>query len=361
MEENKRYVGIDLGKRSMELRFIDSDNKITSWNCKTDMEGRSRLLSRLSKEDLVGIEACSLGFVIAREIIKKTRAKVLVLNPGRLAVIFKSTVKTDAVDALKIARLLQRIPEEELPVVSIPSQKEERDRSIVSEEAFLKNKRTDMINRLHSIFMRTGIATVKKSDLKTKKKRDKTVTLLKGRFIEEAERLVNIIDLFEEQLEGIDEEVTKSLEDNELTKYVSSPVGIGPKTSMAFLAFIGDGSRFDEAKQVSNYVGFVPKVYISGKTEHYGRITKRGCSFIRRVAIQAAWAHVRFCPDSALTEKYNRLYPYKGKKKAIVAIARMLVELMWFLARNKAYFLSGSELKIRKRGKTAENLEEVAC
>ena len=358
MEERKRYVGIDLGKRSMELRFIDMSNKITSWNCKTDLVGRNNLFAKLRKEDVVGIEACSLGFVIAREIIEKTGAKVLVLNPGRLSVIFRSTVKTDAVDALKIARLLQRNPEEELPTVSIPSAKEERDRSIVSEEAFLKNKRTDMVNRLHSIFMRAGITTIKKSDLKTKKKRSKAISLLKDRFLSEAERMVRIIDLFEDQLKEIDQEVNKSLEENELTQYISSPVGIGPKTAMAFLAYVGDGSRFDEAKQVSNYVGFVPKIYISGNTEHYGRITKRGCSYIRRVAIQAAWVHVRHCPDSNMTKKYLRLYPYKGKKKAIVAVARMLVELMWVLARNKAYYLSGDELKNAKKEK---KLEGVAC
>lgn len=361
MEEKKRYVGIDLGKRSMELRFIDMNNKITCWNCKTDEISRKKLLSMLRKDDIIGIEACSLGFVIAREIMKETGSKVLVLNPGRLAVIFKSTIKTDAVDALKIARLLQRNPEEELPTVTIPSGKEEIDRSIVSEEAFLKNKRTDMVNRLHSVFLRAGITIIKKSDLKTKKKRDKTLLMLKDRFLEEAKRLVMIIDLFEEQLKGIEEEINKSLEENELTEYITSPSGVGPKTAMAFLAYIGDGSRFDEAKQVSNYVGFVPRVYISGKTENYGRITKRGCSFIRRVAIQAAWTHVRCCPDSALTKKYNRLYPYKGKKKAIVAIARMLVELMWILARNKAYYLSSSELKNIKNVYKQKNLEEVAC
>ena len=52
MEERKRYVGIDLGKRSMELRFIDSENKITCWNCKTDIIGRNRLLAKLRKEDM---------------------------------------------------------------------------------------------------------------------------------------------------------------------------------------------------------------------------------------------------------------------------------------------------------------------
>jgi hypothetical protein len=71
MEAEKRAVGIDLAKRSMEVRFMKDGEKTVAWNCKTDAIGREKLY-KLRKGDVVGIEACALAFKIAREIKEKT-------------------------------------------------------------------------------------------------------------------------------------------------------------------------------------------------------------------------------------------------------------------------------------------------
>ena len=52
------------------------------------------------------------------------------MNPGDLATIYNSLKKTDKEDALKLARLIKSIPREELPEVTIPSEKEEDSRDI---------------------------------------------------------------------------------------------------------------------------------------------------------------------------------------------------------------------------------------
>ncbi|EMN01765.1 hypothetical protein LEP1GSC035_2638 [Leptospira noguchii str. 2007001578] len=51
---------------------------------------------------------------------------MIVLNPGDLATIYQSLKKTDKEDSLKIARLIQRFPIEELPVVPIPKTRPEK-------------------------------------------------------------------------------------------------------------------------------------------------------------------------------------------------------------------------------------------
>jgi hypothetical protein len=80
MEAGKRAVGIDLAKRTMEVRFMSDGEKTRAWNCKTDVTGRARLYGQLTRDDIVGIEACALAFVIAREIKEKTEAEVWVLT-----------------------------------------------------------------------------------------------------------------------------------------------------------------------------------------------------------------------------------------------------------------------------------------
>jgi transposase len=209
MEAGERAVGIDLAKRTMEVRFMSDSEKTRAWNCKTDTIGRKNLYAQLTRNDVVGIEACSLA--IAREIKQKTEADVWVLNPGKLAIIYKSTKKTDSEDAIKIARLLLRYPKEELPIVPIPSEREEKERAIVKELGFLKSQRTDFINRLHTKFVAEGITTIIKSDLKTKVKRDASVDLLYGIHLAEAKRMIMVIDMLEVQIEQLEKEQNYAL------------------------------------------------------------------------------------------------------------------------------------------------------
>lgn len=85
--EERRWVGIDGGKRTMEVRIIDGHSKVLAWNGKTDGKGRTRLAELVRSNDLVGIEAGVLGFAIAKD-LRRVGTEVLILNPGMLAVIY---------------------------------------------------------------------------------------------------------------------------------------------------------------------------------------------------------------------------------------------------------------------------------
>jgi transposase len=348
-----RYVGIDVGKATMEVRIISETKegtKVLRWNGKTDHQGRSRLIGMLKRNDLVALEAGEPAFTIAREIQDRVGAKVLALNPGRLAIIYRSTKKTDSEDALKLARLVMRFRPEELPVVKIPSGEELVDRAIVSEHAFFKNSRTRLVCRLHSVYLRAGITNLTRKDLKVPEKRGKAIRLLDSKpehLRREAARLELLIRPIESELEIIEDEMRSRLSKNENTGYLMSVPGSGPATAMAIIAHLGDGSRFSSASQVSNYVGFVPRIDFSGQSMRFGHITKQGCSAIRRVAVQAAWALVRSKSGGKLKEKYEELRARRGKRIAIVAIAKRFVELLWTLMVKKEFYKYASEDELR--------------
>jgi transposase len=366
--EAKRYVGIDVGKATMMVRILfESDGKIRviKWSGKTDDVGRGWLMKLLAPNDIVGIEAGEPAFTIAREIEAVVGARVLALNPGRLAIIYKSTKKTDAEDALKLARLVMRFTPEELPVVKIPSGEELIDRALVSEDGFLKETRTKLVCRLHSVYLRAGITTLGRQNLKTPEKRREAMGMLAGQaghLLKEAQRLEVLIHEIETQLEGLEEEMKARLAENELAPYLLSVAGAGPAMAMAVIAHLGDGTRFASASQVSNYVGFVPRIDFSGKSMRFGRITKQGCSAIRRVAVQAAWGLVRSKNGGPLKEKYAELRERRGKKIAIVAIARKLVELLWTLMVKKEFYkyISEKDLKLKYRSYKMEYKGSVA-
>ena len=120
----RQTVGIDLAKRTMTVRRLRTDGKVQRFFNKMTPAGRQRLMSWLEADDLVVLEAGNQAFELAKEIMANTKAKVLVLNPGAIALIYKSLKKTDPEDALKLARLAQAYSPEELPTVTIPTDEE---------------------------------------------------------------------------------------------------------------------------------------------------------------------------------------------------------------------------------------------
>ena len=103
----------------------------------------------------------------------------------------------------------------------------------------------------------------------------------------------------------------------------------------AFTSRVAAG-RFDNAGQLSNYLGLVPKVQMSGDMARYGSITKRGNGNLRALLVLAAWALVRSKEGGKLKERYEYMTIEKSisKKKAILAVARRLAELMYTMLKN---------------------------
>ena len=134
--------------------------------------------------------------------------------------------------------------------------------------------------------------------------------------------------------------------------------------AMTFMAYVGDGNRFPSGRQVSNYAGMTPRVDSSGETTKLGGITKRGCSALRAVLVQAAWAAVKAGGSNPLKEKYNELVDRRGKGRVIVAIARRILVLMWVVStRNERYrdmTPLAWRLKLRRLGMKGDLAESVA-
>jgi transposase len=365
-DQKKRYVGIDLAKRTMVVRFLSPNGKVKlNWDGKTDLSGRKKFMSHLKEGDCVYMEACELAFKLAREIMAQTKAKVYILNPRKLHIIWKSTKKTDAIDALKLARFGLRYPVEELPLVPLPTEEEEKLRSAVHELNFLKKQRTRYINRLHAIFTGAGITTLTKKDLKTMEARKRSLLLLTERRLAQASRIYHQLKMLEEQIEEVEHEQATLLVKNDTAKHIMSIPGVGPGFAAVYTAFIGNGERFSNVKQVSNYSGLVPTVDQSGDKTYYGGINKASNSAIRGVAVLAAWALIRSKHGGTLKEKYEKKARERGKFVAVVMLARKIVELCYILVKNKTYYDNGELVpenpKLKKlQMKVAKKEEKVA-
>ena len=93
-------------------------------------------------------------------------------------------------------------------------------------------------------------------------------------------------------MELLEKKIKKEAGEDETIQRLQSVPGVGPMVSFAFASHVG-AERFENAGQLSNYIGLVPRVYMSGDTVRYGSITKRGNGYLRALLVQAAWALVR--------------------------------------------------------------------
>jgi transposase len=332
-----RHVGIDLGKRAYEIAIVGRGGKTTMSNGKTTVDGRQALYKKLRPWDKVALEAGNMAFIMAKEIEQAVQGcRVYVLNPSHLALIYGSMKKTDKEDALKLAHILEDCREERLPLVPVPSDKEIQRRKLLASYRRAKQSRNRDINQLHGLFVSQGITSKARKDLAASKKREEAIQELSGTERHEAEYLLKRLALCEERIAELETQMEKESEGDEQIQRLQSIPGVGPKVAFAFAAHVA-AERFKNAGQVSNYLGLVPRVYISGDTVKYGSITKRGNGYVRALLVQAAWALVWSKRSEKLKERYEymTIEKSKSKKTAIVALARRLAEEMYALMRDE--------------------------
>jgi len=145
-----------------------------------------------------------------------------------------------------------------------------------------------------------------------------------------------------EIIESIDKQIT--ILENEIFRYankyhkremdilISCP-GIGELSAATLIAETGDFHDFSSGDKLASWLGLVPNVYQSADKYYNGRITKRGSRVARWILTQVAQAAAR-TKNSKLKMFFNRKVKTIGFQKAIIALARKIVTIIWHLITN---------------------------
>ena len=75
---------------------------------------------------------------------------------------------------------------------------------------------------------------------------------------------------------------------NQASRRLATIPGVGVITATALVATIGDGAQFRSGRQLSAWLGLVPRQHSSGGKDRLGRISKRGDGYIRRLLVHGA-------------------------------------------------------------------------
>ena len=108
--------------------------------------------------------------------------------------------------------------------------------------------------------------------------------------------------------------------------------GVGPEIAHAIIAEVGlDMSVFPTAQHLVSWAKLSPRTRQSGAKTHHGK-TGKGNPYLKAALGQAAAATAR--TDTFLGHRYRRLVARRGKLKALVAVARSILTIVWHLLAN---------------------------
>ena len=333
-------IGVDIAKRIFQVHGVNRSGK-TILKKKLMRDQVLTFMSNLPK-CLVGMEACGGANYWAREITKLGH-EVKLMAPQFVKPYVK-TNKNDQADAEAICEAVSRPNMRFVPIKTI----EQQDiLSIHRVRQRLVRNRTALANEIRGLLLEFGFIIpqgINKVIPMLNKILDggnlsdisyQTFYALKEEFIDNDSR----IEALEKQLK----EIAKQ---HELYKRLVTVPGIGLITSTAIIASIGNASCFKNGRQLSAWLGLVPRQHSSGGKEKLLGISKRGDVYLRTLLIQGARSvfnsKLRYTTLEQQNKKsYSRfdgwmfsLAERSCHNKTVVALANKLARVVYAVLRN---------------------------
>ena len=332
----RRYVALDIHKHYCVVAGVDRDGRVMLQPVRVehaDLEGW--LKKNLQASDHVVIESTTNAWYVY-DLLEPLVERVVVANPIKVKQIANARVKTDIRDTLILARLLAA---NLVPDVWVPPAHVREMRQLLSQRRQLVETHTQIVNRMHSVAHRHHLNHERGQRFNEKTtawQKDKRLSSLEQFQLElEMENMAYI----QKQIERISKEVRKMCHQKpwaERMTYLMQLPGFGVITAMTVLAAIGDIQRFDSARHLASYSGLTPGLEQSGTKNRGKGITKEGRRELRWALVEAAQMAVK--SDPLWKSRFQAMQKRMHRNQAIVAVARRLLELVWYvLTRRQPY------------------------
>lgn len=333
---SRRYIGLDIHKQYCVIGGVDREGRVMLRAVRVEhAELEGWLKKNLLPTDHVVIESTTNAWHVY-DLLAPLVERVVVANPAKVKQIATARVKTDVRDTFILARLLAA---NLVPEVWVPPLHVRELRQLLSQRRQLVETHTQIVNRMHSVAHRHHLKHERGKRFNEKNtiwQKDKRLSRVEQFQLElEMENRVYV----EKQIQRISREVTRMCHQKpwaESMTYLMQLPGFGVITAMTVLAAIGEVQRFGSAKHLASYSGLTGGLDQSGTHLVQKGITKEGRKELRWTMVEVAQRAVK--SDPRWTRKLQELQKRMHRNQAIVAVARQLLELVWYvLTRRQAY------------------------
>jgi transposase len=328
-------VGLDVHARSVVACAIDTQTgELIKARLVPQPEAVLAWLRGLPKPLAVVYEAGPTGFGLARA-CSRSGVVCVVAAPSKLQRPSGDRVKTDARDALHLARLLQL---GQIVPVAVPSEEQEAARDLVRAREDVRGDLMSARHRISKLLLRQGIVYsggvawtgehqqwLRRQQFDSPARRAAYDTALETVLLTQSRR---------DQLDRAITEQAALPAWAPLVSRLQCLRGVSTLTAFGLAVEVGDWSRFTGAS-IGAFLGLVPTEHSSGASRSQGSVTKTGNSHARRLLVEAAWHHRRPYRPSVDLQRRWRNAPAAARSRGHDGNRRLHLRWQTFTARHK--------------------------
>jgi transposase len=340
------YVGLDIHKKNWTVSIFTEHHEHKTYSQNPDPE----ILANYLHRNFPGAtyystyEAGYCGFWIHRKLVA-AGIENIVINPADVPTKDKERKrKNNRVDSRKLARGLRS---GDLDPIHIPTREMLEDRFLIRTRRDARKQETRYKNKIKAILSFYGIEIPER--FKDGRWSNNFIQWIETIAMKKETGTQSLMDLLSElkhcrqrvaRLNHHIRQLARQEPFRHNVELLTSIPGIGILISMIILTELGDVvNRFKSLDKVASFIGLVPGEASSGEDDNITntRITPRSHHYLRSMLIESAWVAVR--KDPALVMCYNELTKRMTGQKAIIRIARKLLNRIRFVLKNNQEYV----------------------
>lgn len=335
-------LGLDVHKKNIKVQIRNQKIVLKRFTMNPEPEKLKQLLVSDypgAKYDSV-YEAGFCGYWLHRRLVA-AGINNIIINPADVPTKQKEkSHKTDKVDCGKLARELEN---GSLEAIYIPTEEEEALRTISRLRFQIVKDQTRVKNRIISFLDLQGIRLSEEDEEKHWSRR--FIEGIKNLKFPQSYSRLYLDKLIEElnhqrsrnlEILRIIRKIAKQTEIITLLRTIS---GIGLILAFTLYAELFNMNRFKKLDELAAMVGIVPSISQSGENKYDLGLTNRYNKYLRSLIVEASWKAISF--DPALTASFNECSKRMSKQKAIIRIARKLLNRIRYVWINKKEYVTG--------------------
>ncbi len=320
-------IGIDIAKNVFQVHGISENGEVI---VRRQLRRRQVLaFFKKLRPCLIGMEACATSHHWARDFAKFGHE--VRLMPPRYVKPYVKRNKNDAADAEAICEAVTRPNMRFVPIKTVEQQ------SVLmlhrTRQLFVR-QRTTVINAIRAHLAEFGIvAGVGRNgveallDLITNGNDERILPSARECLMALAMQL----DLIKRQILGADRRVLAWHRASKTSKLLDDIPGVGPLVASALVASIPDPTIFRSGRDLSAWIGLVPKQNSTGGKERLGGISKAGNRYLRQLLVVGALSVIRRAQQVGYTRHpwLVKLLQRRSTKIAAIALANKIARIVW--------------------------------
>lgn len=342
------FVGIDVHLKSWTVSILTENLSHKTFTQPPNAEALSNYLGRNFPGGAYhSVYEAGFSGLWAHYQLKEKGINNIVVNPADIPTSQKEQLqKDDPTDSRKLARSLRS---GDLRAIYIPEPSSLEDRSLIRLRTTLTKDMVRFKQRIKSFLYFYGIIYPPEFERSGTHWSKRFMKWLKEGVLLQHESGMQALKIMvheAEQQRQLLLEVTRmirSLSGSE--KYAANMAllrsipGVGFITSISFLTEIDNIERFGNTDHFAGFVGLVPNRHSTGGKENNGEMTFRGQNTLRKSLIESSWFAARL--DPALTLSFHNYVKRMEPNKAIIRIARKVLNRIYFVLKNKKAYVQG--------------------